>query len=71
MNIDYILLAVAFIWIIFAVISDIKTKEVPNWVNFSLIIIAFSLRAFQALIFKKCILFFIWNTWICYIFNNS
>ena len=57
MIIDYILIIVAFIWMIFATISDIKTKEVPNWLNFSLIIIAFSLRAFQSLIFKNLFYF--------------
>ena len=43
------LLALAFIWILFAVISDIKETEIPNWLNFSLIIFAIGFRFFYSL----------------------
>lgn len=43
------LLVLAFVWIIFAVFSDIKRTEIPNWLNFSLIIFALGYRFFYAL----------------------
>jgi Flp pilus assembly protein protease CpaA len=43
------LLALAFIWILFATISDIRTTEIPNWLNFSLIIFALGFRFFYSL----------------------
>lgn len=43
MVVDFILVAVAIIWLVAASISDIKTKEVPDWLSYSLIIIAFTL----------------------------
>jgi Flp pilus assembly protein protease CpaA len=43
------LLIFAFIWILFAVISDVRTTEIPNWLNFSLIIFALGFRFFYSL----------------------
>ncbi len=43
------LLTLALIWIIAATIQDLKTKEIPNWINFSLIIIALGFRFFYSL----------------------
>lgn len=43
------LLALAFIWIIFAMISDFKTTEIPDWLNYSLIIFALGIRFFYSL----------------------
>jgi len=43
------LLILAFIWILIATISDIKTTEVPNWLNFSLIIFTLGFRFFYSL----------------------
>jgi len=43
------LYGLALIWLIFAVISDIKSSEIPNWLNFSLIIFAFGFRFFYSL----------------------
>lgn len=39
------LLATAFIWLVAASISDIKRREVPDWLSFSLIAIALATRA--------------------------
>jgi len=39
----------ALIWIIFATIQDLKTREVANWLNFSLIIFALGFRFFYCL----------------------
>ncbi len=43
------LLVLAFIWVLFAAICDLKTTEIPNWLNFSLIIFALGFRLFYSL----------------------
>ncbi|MCR4327361.1 MAG: prepilin peptidase [Nanoarchaeota archaeon] len=43
------LLGLGFMWILFATISDIKTREIPNWLNFSLIAFALGFRFFYSL----------------------
>jgi len=45
----YPLFALAIIWTIFAVIQDLRSREVANWLNFSLIAFALSYRAFYSL----------------------
>ena len=46
---EYLFLFVlGLIWLIFATIHDFKTKEIPNWLNFSLIAFALSYRAFYS-----------------------
>ncbi len=47
--IEIFLVVLAFVWIAFAVMSDLKTSEIPNWVNFSLIIFALGVRLFYDL----------------------
>ncbi|MFH1376111.1 MAG: A24 family peptidase [Candidatus Woesearchaeota archaeon] len=37
---EIFLLIIAFVWLIIATVTDIKTKEIPNWINYSLIIVA-------------------------------
>jgi len=39
----------ALIWIIFAVVQDLRTKEIANWLNFSLIIFSLGFRFFYSL----------------------
>ncbi len=39
----------AIVWIIFAVVQDLKKREVANWLNFSLIIFALGFRFFYCL----------------------
>ena len=39
----------ALVWLIFAVIQDLKTREIANWLNISLIIFALSFRFFYSL----------------------
>src|SRR4030043_71206 len=41
--------ALALIYIIFAVIQDIRTREISNWISFSLIIFALGFRFFYSL----------------------
>lgn len=36
-------------WLLFAVIQDLKTKEIANWLNFSLVIFALGFRFFYSL----------------------
>jgi len=43
------LYGLALIWILFAIIQDIKTTEICNWVSYSLIIFAMGFRFFYSL----------------------
>ena len=51
----YIMYEVIFLWtlalvyIIFAVVQDVRTKEIANWISFSLIIFALGFRFFYSL----------------------
>ena len=47
---DYIIAIIAVIWLTAASISDIKTKEVPDWLNFSLISIGFAIFIFKSIV---------------------
>ncbi len=46
----YFLFTLALIYTIFAVIQDLKSREVANWLNFSFIAFALAYRAFYAII---------------------
>lgn len=39
----------ALVWVVFAVMQDLKTNEIANWLNFSLIIFALGYRFFYSL----------------------
>ena len=41
--------ALALIWIIFTIVQDFKTREIANWLNFSLAAFALSFRFFYSL----------------------
>ena len=43
------LIVLALIWIAFATFQDIRTREIANWLNFSLIIFALGFRFFYSL----------------------
>lgn len=45
---DIMLLAIAVIALVVACITDIKRQEVANWLNFSLLAVAFAIRAIAA-----------------------
>ncbi len=51
--VDYILVFIALLWIAAACITDIKKREVANWLSFSLIAIALAIRAFAAILIQK------------------
>ena len=44
----YFLFGLAIVWIIFAVVQDLKKREVANWLNFSLIAFVLAYRAFYS-----------------------
>jgi len=43
------LIVLALIWLVFATLQDLKTREIANWLNFSLIIFALGFRFFYSL----------------------
>lgn len=52
------LLVLGGIWILFASIQDLKIREVPDWLSFSLIIFALGLRFFYSLFDAESFMFF-------------
>jgi len=42
------LFVLALIWIVFAVVSDLRKREIPNWLCFSLIVFALGFRFFYS-----------------------
>ncbi len=53
MIIELILVFLGLIGLIIAVYSDFKTTEIPDWLSYSLIITAISLRAFNSLAYNN------------------
>ena len=49
----YFLFVLAFVWLIFAVAQDLRTREIANWLNFSLIAFALAYRAFYSISVKN------------------
>lgn len=43
------LFALALVYVVFAVVQDLKTREIANWLNFSLILFALAFRFFYSL----------------------
>ncbi|PIN95327.1 hypothetical protein COU56_01995 [Candidatus Pacearchaeota archaeon CG10_big_fil_rev_8_21_14_0_10_31_9] len=62
MKIDVIdvLIMLTLAWILVAVYQDFKKKEIPNWVNFSLLIFALAFRLFYS-IFSNDYSFILWG----------
>jgi len=56
----YFLYAIAFIWIVFATVQDLKTTEIANWLSFSLIAFVLAYRAFYASLFEG-VMFFVYG----------
>ena len=57
---ELFLIILALIWLVIASVSDIKRREVFNWINFSLILFALAFRAFYAY-FNSDVWYFIWG----------
>ena len=55
---DLLLLCVALVFLIFASISDIKKKEIPNWLSISLLAIALAIRGIAALTMQEASYFY-------------
>lgn len=51
--------ALALLWLVFASVSDLRNRIVPNWLNFSLIIFALGFRFFYSLFTDLSFGFFI------------
>src|SRR3989344_7250482 len=49
---DIILVTVSLVALIFATIVDIRIKEVPDWISYSLIISGIIIRLFHSIIFN-------------------
>ena len=47
--INLVLIALALIWMVFAIVQDIRKREIADWLNFSLVIFALGFRFFYAL----------------------
>ena len=50
---DIIIIIIALIWLIFASIQDLKTREVPDWASYSLMIIAFIAAILKSILLKN------------------
>ena len=44
-----VLIGLAFIWMIFAIVQDFKSREIANWLNFSLLLFALAIRLFYSI----------------------
>lgn len=49
----YFLFGLALTWTVFAVVQDLRTREVSNWLNFSFIAFALAYRAFYSAIYER------------------
>jgi preflagellin peptidase FlaK len=54
---DLFLIILAGIWLVIASLQDIKKREVPNWLNFSLIAFALAYRAFYSIVNQDSLFF--------------
>ncbi|MFH0752471.1 MAG: A24 family peptidase [archaeon] len=54
---DIILVTIAVVWVLAACISDIKSKEVPDWLSYSLIALALGVRFIYALTYSQWFFF--------------
>ena len=61
----YLLTAIAILWTSFATISDIKTREVSDWLNYSLIAIGFGVRFIYSLVYNEWI--YLWYGFIGFV----
>ena len=49
----YFLFSLAFVWVTFAVVQDLRSREISNWLNFSLIAFALAYRLFYSISFSN------------------
>jgi hypothetical protein len=53
--IEFVLVIISIVWFSFASIQDLKTREVSDWLSYSLIIIGLIFYLFKSIIFKDII----------------
>lgn len=72
MVLAYLLMIFSFIWLVFASIVDIKKREVPDWISFSLIGIGLGIRLIYSVIFNdyKILLFGLMGLISCFLFGS-
>lgn len=49
---DLFLIIIALIWLVFASVSDLKKREVPDWLSYSLVIFAVGYRLIYSIIYS-------------------
>lgn len=57
MLMDIFLIALAFVWLIFASLQDLKKNEIANWLSFSLVIIALLYKGIYSIVFSQPLFF--------------
>ena len=54
------LIVLTLVWILIAMYKDFKKREIPNWLNFSLLIFALAFRLFYS-IFSNDYNYILWG----------
>lgn len=49
---DVILVVLGFVALVFASVNDVRTREVPDWLSYGLIVSGFGVRVFHSLVFS-------------------
>lgn len=49
---DVILVVLGFVALVFASVNDVRTREVPDWLSYGLIVSGFGVRIFHSLVFS-------------------
>ncbi len=72
MVIIYFFLVISLLWLIFATVTDIKKREVPDWLSYSLIGIGLGTRLIYSLMYNEYsfILYGLAGLFICLLFGN-
>ncbi len=53
MLVDIMLLAIGLVWVLAASVFDIRTREVPDWLSFSLISLGLGIRLIYSLVYSE------------------
>src|SRR3989344_385783 len=63
----YFLFGLALVWTVFAVFQDLRTREIANWLTFSLVAFVLAYRAIYAVVFDD-VYFFVYGFFGVFIF---
>ena len=71
MELIYFLIIIALFYVFIAMLFDIKTKEVPDWLSYSLIIISLGIEGIYSLFTKNywIIIYGLIGASICFLFG--